>query len=152
MTRLSSRATPFLKWVMPAGWVLIVGGVGVMAWMATPRDPGALVVVCLLPVILGLVYRFQIWPLADEVVDGGDALRLRRCGQLGDEIAFLPSTRLHWNPFARDPLVEDLIRRVDEHRGGTGYLVLGRNLAKAAQPRVKHGATAKFGWEQTCSA
>lgn len=150
MKRLSSRATPFLKWLMPAIWLLVVAGVGVLSWTDPHRDPVGIVIVCLLPVFLGLVYRFQIWPLADVVDDVGDALRvrrrgievrvpladivnvsvpnysrsrrislrLRRPGQLGDEIGFLPVSRWGWNPFARDPLVEDLIRRVDAARLG----------------------------------
>lgn len=150
MTRLSSRSTLFLKWMLPATWLLILGGVGVAAWLQPDPDPVALGMVCVMPLFLGLVYRYQIWPLADAVDDVGDALqirrrgielriplaeivnvsvpnysrsrrislRLRRAGQMGDEIAFLPVTRLRWNPFARDPIVEDLIRRVDAARIG----------------------------------
>ena len=150
MKRLSSRATPLLKWALPLGWMVVTATVGALAWLDPHRDLFALAVVCFLPVFLAILYRFQIWPLADVVEDAGDALlvrrrgvelrvpladivnisvpnysrtrkvtlRLRRAGQLGDEIVFLPVTRLRWNPFARDPLVEDLISRVDAARSG----------------------------------
>jgi hypothetical protein len=146
--RLSSRATVFLKVVMPAFWLVLVVGVGVLMWLGPRPRMGALVMVCLLPVFLGLIYRFQVWPLADAVDDVGDALRirrrgvevrvpladivsvterrntrsrrvilrLRRAGALGDEIAFLPVARMRWYPSSRDPMVEDLLRRVDAVR------------------------------------
>jgi hypothetical protein len=48
------------------------------------------------------------------------SLRLRTPGKLGDEIAFIPpwSSR-QFNPLARNPIAESLIKRVDaERRGG----------------------------------
>lgn len=44
------------------------------------------------------------------------SLRLRRPGKFGDEVTFTPIRRLRFNPFARDPLIEDLIARVDHAR------------------------------------
>ena len=140
--------TLFLKWVLPIIWLLIFGVVGVLALLQPHPDPDALVIVCVMPVFLALLYRFQLWPLADVVDDVGDALRvrrrgvelrvpladilnvsaprysrsrritlrLRRAGELGDEIAFLPVATLRWNPFARDPLADELIHRVDAAR------------------------------------
>lgn len=148
MTRLSSGATVFMKWAMPVAWLGIVGGVGALMWRDPHVEPLALAMVCLMPVFFGAIYRFQIWPLADDVEDVGDALRvrrrgvelrvplrdivnvsvpnaprsrritlrLRRPGDLGDEITFLPRARMTWNLFARDPMAEDLIRRVDAAR------------------------------------
>lgn len=47
------------------------------------------------------------------------SLRLRVPGQLGDEISFIPKgTGLQFNPLARNPIAEDLIRRVDAARRG----------------------------------
>ena len=43
------------------------------------------------------------------------SLRLRQAGPLGDEIVFIPARR-SLNPFKRNPVVEELIRRVDEAR------------------------------------
>jgi len=44
-------------------------------------------------------------------------LRLRAPCELGDEIAFIPKLpMLQWNPFARNVIAEDLIRRVDQAR------------------------------------
>ena len=48
------------------------------------------------------------------------SIRLRRPCSLGDEIVFLPRRsgvfRLAFNPFARNPIAEDLILRVDAAR------------------------------------
>lgn len=46
-------------------------------------------------------------------------LRLRTPGEFGDEIAFIPKSSV-WqlNPFARNPIAEDLLRRVDNARNG----------------------------------
>lgn len=92
--------------------------------------------------------RQLIWPLADEVLDGGSflvvrrrgeeervllsnivnvamsqftnprrlSLRLRNPGKFGDEIVFIPATSYQWNPFARNPIAEQLIKRVDQAR------------------------------------
>jgi hypothetical protein len=43
-------------------------------------------------------------------------LKLVRPGPFGDEVAFVPPLNFRWNPFAADPLEEDLIRRVDAER------------------------------------
>ena len=44
-------------------------------------------------------------------------LRLRTHGALGDEIAFIPKSPLFQvNPFARNAIAEDLMRRVDDAR------------------------------------
>lgn len=46
-------------------------------------------------------------------------LRLRKPCEFGDEIAFIPKSAV-WqlNPFARNPVAEDLLRRVDNARNG----------------------------------
>jgi hypothetical protein len=46
-------------------------------------------------------------------------LRLRSPGKFGDEIAFIPMREFTFNPFARNPIAEDLIRRVDAARRDT---------------------------------
>lgn len=43
-------------------------------------------------------------------------LRLRKPGKFGDEVAFVPTRNFSFNPFARNPVAEDLIRRVDMTR------------------------------------
>ncbi len=46
-------------------------------------------------------------------------LRLRSPCELGDEIAFIPKAPVwQWNPFARNPIAEDLMRRADNARNG----------------------------------
>jgi hypothetical protein len=46
------------------------------------------------------------------------SLRLRKPGKFGDEIVFIPVRNFTLNPFARNPVAEDLIRRVDLARSG----------------------------------
>ncbi len=43
-------------------------------------------------------------------------LRLRRPGNLGEEISFIPKSPFQLNPFARNPVAERLIERVDRLR------------------------------------
>jgi hypothetical protein len=43
-------------------------------------------------------------------------LRLVKPGRLGSEISFSPPFRLSLNPFAKDPVAEDLMVRVDQAR------------------------------------
>ncbi|HMB43979.1 MAG TPA: hypothetical protein VKM00_08930 [Luteimonas sp.] len=44
------------------------------------------------------------------------SLRLRKPGKFGDKIVFIPTSFFSLNPFARNPVEEDLIRRVDAAR------------------------------------
>lgn len=43
-------------------------------------------------------------------------LRLRSPGPLGDEITFIPKTPFQLNPFARNPIAERLLSRIDSIR------------------------------------
>ena len=43
-------------------------------------------------------------------------LKLRTPGALGDEVVFMPTARVRFNPFAQHPLVDELIARVDAAR------------------------------------
>jgi len=95
-----------------------------------------------------VVLKRLVFDLADEVVDEGDALRvrfgaeetrvpladimnvsysgitnpkritltLRTPGRFGREVTFSPQQRLFSNPFRTDPLVSELIERVDAAR------------------------------------
>ena len=46
-------------------------------------------------------------------------LRLRKPGRLGKEIAFIPKSTFQLNPFARNPVAEALIERIDRLRHNT---------------------------------
>jgi hypothetical protein len=48
-------------------------------------------------------------------------LRLRHAGRFGNEIAFVPQSSFHFNPFARNPIVEELITRVDRARSAARH-------------------------------
>jgi hypothetical protein len=43
-------------------------------------------------------------------------LRLRKSGKFGDKVVFIPASFFSFNPFARNPIEQDLIRRVDAAR------------------------------------
>jgi hypothetical protein len=43
-------------------------------------------------------------------------LRLRHAGRFGNEIAFMPESSFSFNPFGKNPIVEELITRVDRAR------------------------------------
>jgi hypothetical protein len=43
-------------------------------------------------------------------------LRLRYQSRFGSEVAFSPDVARSWNPFAKNPIVEELITRVDRAR------------------------------------
>jgi len=47
-------------------------------------------------------------------------LRLREPSKFGSEIAFSPASRFSLNPFAKNPVAEDLIIRVDRARANRG--------------------------------
>ena len=44
------------------------------------------------------------------------SLRLRKAGVLGDEIQFVVRAAIRWDPFARNPVVEELIQKIDAAR------------------------------------
>jgi hypothetical protein len=46
-------------------------------------------------------------------------LRLRSASKLGDQIVFIPKTSFQLNPFARNPVAEALILRIDRLRNPT---------------------------------
>ncbi len=150
---ISSRNTLFLKRVLPvllfgvlaagvAAPLLIVGGrTGALPWplLAPPLVLG---------IVIYLVLRRLVFDLADEVVDEGEALRvrfgseqariplaeiinvsysgitnpkrvtltLRSAGPFGRQVTFSPRRRLFSSPFRTDPLVVELIERVDAAR------------------------------------
>lgn len=43
-------------------------------------------------------------------------LRLRLPGKFGDEVTFIPASTFSFSPFARNPVAEDLMHRVDRLR------------------------------------
>jgi len=151
--RISSRNTFFLKRVLPA-LVFGVLALGVAAPLLLTRgNAGALPWPALIaPLVLGVVFylllKRLVFDLADEVIDEGDALRvrfgeeiervpraqiinvsysgitnppritltLRNAGRFGREITFSPQQGFFSPLFRPNPLVGDLIERVDVAR------------------------------------
>jgi len=151
--RISSRNTFFLKRVLPA-LVFGVLALGVAAPLLLTRGNAwalpwpALIAPLVLAVIFYLLLKRLVFDLADEVIDEGDALRvrfgeevervplgeiinvsysgitnppritltLRSAGRFGREITFSPQQGFFSPLFRPNPLVGDLIERVDVAR------------------------------------
>ena len=158
MERISSGQTFFMKRIVPVcglGGVVLFLAMGVFD-ASLHREPGSLqfLLAPVLMLVFGfIVFRKLVWPLADEVEDGGSyllirrgdmeervplsnimnvsfarfnnprrvTLRLRTPCAFGDEIAFIPKMPLfQFNAFARNAVVESLMRRADDARGQSG--------------------------------
>ena len=151
--RISSRNTFFLKRVLP---VLLFGtlalGValpyGLTRGSATAPPWPVLAMPVVMAIVFYAVFKLLVFDLADEVIDEGDALRvrfgteeeriplaaiinvsysgitnpkrvtltLRSPGRFGRELTFAPAQRPFSNPFRTNPLVSELIERVDAAR------------------------------------
>jgi hypothetical protein len=150
MHRISSRATFFSKRIFPAIWFGMLALIAVTTLLAEkgPGPIGALFPV-LMGLFGFLVMKKLVFDLVDEVWDAGTELLIRNKGRevhvplteivnisysptnpqratlslrqpttLGREISFVPPTR--WVPFARSPVIDDLIQRVDAARLADG--------------------------------
>ncbi len=151
MNTISSRWSKLTRWSTPVVWtaltiVLLVGGY-------YEKEEKLGVAYYSLVVVFGvfglLTWWFMVWDLADEVVDCGDSLLVRRGemeekvpltnilrvsespfsesvrivvqlivpGRFGRFIAFMPSaTAARLNPFAKNPVVQELAERVNSAR------------------------------------
>ena len=108
-TRISSRNTFFVKRVFPVLWFGIIA-VGLIAALAAARAgktvPPPIFIAPLLMLVIGYaLMRTLVFDLADEVLDEGDALRVRFPRQ-----SFLSPL------FKRNPLISELIERVEAAR------------------------------------
>lgn len=75
-----TRHMPFFKYVLP--WAMYAA---VCVWMLSdeskkprPDYPTLAIALVILGVIMALVFKRRMWGLADEVLDGGDHLVIRR--------------------------------------------------------------------------
>ena len=151
--RISSRNTFFLKRVLPAlMFGVLAFAVAAPLLLTRGRAGGvpwpALIAPLAMGVIFYLVFRRLVFDLADEVIDDGDALRvrfgeevervplgeiinlsysgitnppritltLRNAGRFGREVSFAPQQGFLSPLFRPNPLVGDLIERVDAAR------------------------------------
>lgn len=147
MNTISSRWSTLTRWCTPLVWIaltifLIVGG---YYEKEEKLGAGYYSLVVTFGVFGLLTWWFMVWDLADEVVDCGDALLVRRGeieekipltnilrvsespfsesvrivlqlivpGQFGRVIAFMPQRQpARINPFAKNPVVQDLSNRI----------------------------------------
>ena len=75
--------TRFEKGVIPIVVVsaVVIGGVTFAVTRPLEQTWWSLLMGLLFIVVFAIAYRFRIWPLADEVFDGGDHLLVRRRGE-----------------------------------------------------------------------
>jgi hypothetical protein len=150
--RISARNTFFMKRVLPLVMFGALALFGATAVRGALRQPGFPYAVLIVPLIMAgafyFLFRRLIFDLADEVVDEGDALRvrigseeeriplsqiinvsyagmvnpprvtltLRQPGRFGREVSFSPIQRLVESLTGKNPLVSDLIERVEAAR------------------------------------
>ena len=153
MRRISSRQTFWVKRVFPAFWFGTTGLGLITGLVATAQQRSLetlpfVAVPAVMMLFAYFLFRHLVFDLADEVVDVGDALVVRRKGktvtipladivnvdassfsnpprivlavrtetQLGRRIAFTPKARFSLDPFAANPIVDELIGRIDRAR------------------------------------
>ena len=88
MKRISSNQVFFMKRFLPALLVVIAfAPVLLMYSQSGTFHPGAAMPAVLIVCVLAVIYPKLVWSLADEVLDGGDYLLVKR-GRLEDRIAF----------------------------------------------------------------
>ncbi len=82
MTRISSRMTYFYKRIFPLLWlgfIAVFAGLSVAGGTARLELP-FIVIPCVIVAVGFVVFRRMVWTLADEVLDAGDALVVRKGG------------------------------------------------------------------------
>jgi hypothetical protein len=151
MKRISSGWTRFHKRIFPLLWFgfLAVFAAGAVVNSRHNQLWWPFVAWTILIAVLGFhFWKKMSWALADEVLDGGDfllvrkggdeervplgnvmhvdlpsymrpqqiTLRLVKPGKFGSQVSFALPSRFSFSPFAKHPLAEDLIVRVDRAR------------------------------------
>ncbi|HTV83405.1 MAG TPA: hypothetical protein VME18_12200 [Acidobacteriaceae bacterium] len=153
MEPISSRMTFYYKRIFPLIWFGFLAFMAVTVFAASHESGGpppfVLVVLALMALVGAFIMKKLVWDLADEVLDGGDALvvrfgdhqeripladimnvsyawvqgpprvtlTLRTAGKFGNELSFAAPNR--FIPFAKSPVIVDLIQRVDAARQTT---------------------------------
>jgi len=151
MRCISSRATFFYKWIFPAIWfgfLLIFIATALTTGLNSKGAPVVpFVIVPVIMIVFGYFFmKKMVFDLADEVLDAGDALVIRK-GRLEERVALSeimnvgysplmnpprvtlslrnPSTfgnqisfcaPLRFVPFSTSPVIDELIARVDAAR------------------------------------
>jgi len=105
MRRISSGATFFYKWVFPIVWF---GFLAVFAATAFFQGSQAALPFLIAPIVMAvvgyLIMKTFVFDLADEVLDAGDALVVRRAG-LEERIALADIMNVSYSQFVNPPRV-----------------------------------------------
>jgi hypothetical protein len=150
MKRISTRAIFISKWVFPIVWFGILAVIFVAALLGdkTKSDPMVIAMPLIMAAFGFFIIKHFVWNLADEVLDYGDyllvrkggeedriplsnimnvsstvatnpkriTLRLLKPGKFGPNVHFSPPGRFTLNPFAPNPVAEDLMMRAHRAR------------------------------------
>jgi hypothetical protein len=150
MQRISSGTARVMKVVFPIVWFGLLAGVVVLGLFAKDAHGNRSATAVIFPLIMAAVGYYLMkklmWGLADEVIDAGDSLIIRKRGEeeqiplsniinvgyspladpsrvtlslrmpsrFGNQISFYVKTKL--TPFAVNPIVTELIERIDRAR------------------------------------
>ena len=118
LKRISSRQVFFLKWLMPLIFILIAGVAGLSVLLVEPRraPPPMVLVAPILALVIGfVVMRKLVWDLADEVLDGGDYLVVKK-GRIEERVPLSNIMNVSATTMVNPPRIE--LRLVDPGRLG----------------------------------
>ena len=126
MKRISSKGTFFYKRVFPLFWFGFIAFIVIIVLLTSGRTHAAPIPFLVAPVVMAAfgyaLLRKLVFDLADAVGTtatnpGRVTLALREPGRFGKEISFSPARR--FLAFARSPVINELIERVDAARRGS---------------------------------
>jgi hypothetical protein len=152
MERISSGMTFFYKRIFPVVWFGFLAFFVVMVFVGNKSPNGPPMFLLLVPAFLAVigivVMKNMMWKLADEVLDAGDSLMVRKGGDQ-EQISLSNIVNVGYSPwsnsarvtltlrtpvrfgsevsllarqgflsFGRSPVIDELIRRVDAVREG----------------------------------
>ena len=111
MRLVSSKMTFFFKWVLPISWlfgVLLLSFSGVLS--DSGMEPSIILLLIGAALVIIFVYWFVVLKLADEVLDTGNALVVRKGGQ-EERIALSDIKDIKFSHFHSLPRVRLSLRR-----------------------------------------
>ena len=107
MKRISSRQVFFLKWFLPGIFILAGAGIPLMTWLLEPsRVPPTVFVLPVVMLAVGfLVMKKLVWDLADEVLDGGDYLVVKK-GRIEERVPLTNIMNVSATTMVNPPRIE----------------------------------------------
>src|SRR5579875_3300113 len=133
MERISYGGTFFIKVIFPAFWFVFLAAFMIVGVSANAWKQPIFIIQPLVMMAFGYFLLVRKGPVEQRIPLANVmnvsmsqfthprrlTLRLRTSCAFGDEIAFIPRLPvIQFNPFARNAIAENLIRRVDDTRRG----------------------------------